>query len=627
MNLSVSDPLVGQLLGERYLLLAHVARGGMATVYRATDQRLRREVAVKVMHSNLVNNEDDVARFAREARSAARLSHPGIVQVFDQGRDGPLVYLAMEFVRGRTLRDVIRESGPLPPTQALAIMDRILDALASAHTSQIVHRDVKPENVLMADDGRVKVADFGLARAIDAHTQHSRTGILFGTVSYLAPEQVERGHADTRSDVYAAGVVLFEMLTGTKPFTGDSPVQVALQHVSSRVPAPSSRRAGLEPGIDRLVARATARASQDRPATAGDLLRELRQTVQSSLHTAAAAAEQTIALPAVEHPTIALPAVALETTARHDLTTAASLSPVSPTEPGQPSRWRASWIAAATASAMVLVAGLTWYAFVGRMVTVPAVTGIDQVAATKSVTQANLRPQTSSVYDDRVPAGRVVSATPSSGQRVAKQSIVKLVISRGPETTKVPTLVGQSEQQAKEALSRARLSADPVERTYSDKPSGTVLSTKPAAASDLKVGSSVGLTVSRGPEPIPLASWVGQPGNKAQSAIDRSGLKTQTTSAFSETMPQGKVISQQPAAGTAPKGSVVQLVLSRGPELVSVPAVIGKPGSTARKLIEAQGLAVEERTVFVGRIRLVVAQNPPAGTMVRRGTIIQIAFP
>ncbi len=277
VDVQVLDPLVGRRLDGRYTVRSRIARGGMATVYLAVDERLDRQVALKVMHAGLSSDDDFVSRFIREARSAAGLSHPGIVQVFDQGDDDGVVFLAMEFVPGRTLRDLMRERGPLTAREALDLFEPVLDALAAAHRSGIVHRDVKPENVLLADDGRVKVADFGLARAVSTSTVSSRTGVLLGTVAYLSPEQVEHGVADARSDVYAAGVLLFEMLTGSKPFEGETAMQVAYQHVHADVPAPSTRAGGIAPQLDEIVLAAAARDPAQRPVDARELLMLVRE--------------------------------------------------------------------------------------------------------------------------------------------------------------------------------------------------------------------------------------------------------------------------------------------------------------------------------------------------------------
>ena len=279
MDTTLADPLVGRLLDGRYQVEALVALGGMATVYRGIDTRLDRRVALKVMHADLARDEDFVGRFIGEAKSAARLSHPNVVSVYDQGRDGPYPYLAMEYLPGRTLRDLLGERGWFPPREALAIMVPLLSGLAAAHTAGIVHRDVKPENVLIAPDGHLKVVDFGLARALSVSSQ-TRTGMIIGTVAYLAPEQVTGTSADARTDVYAAGIVLFELLTGAKPHTGDGPLAVAYKHVNETVPAPSRFVQGIPPEVDRLVLQATSRDPRGRPVGAADFLRLVYDVVR-----------------------------------------------------------------------------------------------------------------------------------------------------------------------------------------------------------------------------------------------------------------------------------------------------------------------------------------------------------
>jgi eukaryotic-like serine/threonine-protein kinase len=276
MDDTLADPLTGRLLDGRYAVTARIAHGGMATVYLAMDTRLDREVALKVMHAELARDDDFVRRFIGEAKSVARLSHQNVVAVFDQGADGPLLYLAMEYVPGRTLKEMLHDNGRLPPAVALEIMTGVLGGLAAAHTSGIVHRDVKPENVLLTADGRIKVADFGLARALTA-AGHTRTGLLIGTVAYVPPEQVTGDSTGPRGDVYSAGVMLFQMLTGRLPFTGDTPLSVAYQHVNNDVPAPSTLTPGLPAAVDQLVLTATSRDPARRPADAGEFLHAVRR--------------------------------------------------------------------------------------------------------------------------------------------------------------------------------------------------------------------------------------------------------------------------------------------------------------------------------------------------------------
>ena len=280
MDTTLADPLAGRLLDGRYQVEALIAVGGMATVYRAIDIRLDRWVALKVMHADLARDEDFVGRFIGEAKSAAQLSHPNVVSVYDQGRDGPYPYLAMEYLPGRTLRDLLSERALFPPREALSIMVPLLSGLAAAHTAGIVHRDVKPENVLIAPDGHLKVVDFGLARALSGISSQTRTGVIIGTVAYLAPEQVTGTSADARTDIYAAGIVLFELLTGAKPHTGESPLAVAYKHVNETVPAPSRFVQGIPPEVDQLVLQATSRDPGGAPADAAAFLRAVNDVMR-----------------------------------------------------------------------------------------------------------------------------------------------------------------------------------------------------------------------------------------------------------------------------------------------------------------------------------------------------------
>ena len=276
MDTTLARPPVGRLLDGRYRVESLIATGGMATVYLGTDTRLDRTVALKIMHAELANDEDFVRRFVGEARSVARLSHPNVVGVYDQGADGRTLYLAMEYVPGRTLRDLLNERGSLPPREALDIMEGVLGGLGAAHAAGLAHRDVKPENVLLTAEHDVKVADFGLARML-AGSSHTKTGMLIGTAAYLAPEQVSRGVADARTDVYAAGVMLFEMVTGQQPHTADTPLAVAYKHVNEAVPAPSQLVDGVPAALDELVLRATSRDPDLRPADGGQFARSLNE--------------------------------------------------------------------------------------------------------------------------------------------------------------------------------------------------------------------------------------------------------------------------------------------------------------------------------------------------------------
>ncbi len=623
MDVTVSDPLVGRLLDGRYAVRSRIARGGMATVYLAIDQRLERDVAVKVMHAGLSADEDFVRRFIREARSAARLSHPGIVQVFDQGEDDGIVFLAMEHVAGRTLRDLMRERGPLSAREALDVLEPVLDALAAAHRAGIVHRDIKPENVLLADDGRVKVADFGLARAVSTSTVASQTGVLLGTVAYLAPEQVERGVADARSDVYAAGVLLFEMATGSKPFEGETALQVAYQHVHDDVPAPSTRASGVAPLVDDIVLSAAAHDPDERPSDARELLILLREARRRATdddldrrpqgHRTAPASGRDAATvsigarPALDH--------------RSGDTGLIAVHAAPPTR--RRNRGRVLLLLVLLAAGLLGVGG--WYvgAGPGAYTSVPAVVGDPAADARAALTRAQLRSTIVEQYSETDPAGRVISADP--GSRVRKNGSVTLVVSRGPERHPVPAVVGQPEAAAREALANNGLSVGPVTRVYDEKvASGLVVSTDPAASTPQRSGTAVSLVVSRGRRPIEIRSYVGTAADRAAAALTKAGLRVTTRQVFDDTVAEGDVVSQRPASGTGFAGTQVALVVSKGPELVAVQPVIGRQIGEATRLLQAQGFTVVVQKAFGGFFGTVRFQTPSGGARVKPGATITL---
>ncbi len=394
---TLEDPLVGQLLDGRYLAEERLAGGGMGVVYRALDQRLDRPVALKVMHPGLAADPGFVARFSREAKAAARLSHPNVVAVYDQGGDGQQVFLVMEYVAGRTLRDLLNDRGALTLGEALEVFEPVLLALGAAHRAGLVHRDVKPENVLLSDDGRVKVADFGLARAVSTATSATATqGVLLGTVAYLAPEQVEHGVADARSDVYAAGLVLFELLTGTKAYDGDNALSVAFRHVHEDVPAPSRRVPGLPAAVDALVARATHRDPDHRPADADRFLTELlsmrRDLPAESLTRRPRAPASGAAAPRParrEHTAVLPPGSAA----------APTITPTSPTAavaaPRPRRRWRGGLLLATLLVLAVAAAGGGWWVTLGpgAYTTAPPLVNLTRAEAVEKARDAGLRPE------------------------------------------------------------------------------------------------------------------------------------------------------------------------------------------------------------------------------------------
>ena len=626
MTSSVRQQTVGRLLDGRYRVLSHIADGGMASVYLAIDERLDREVAVKIMRRELVSDETFVSRFRREARSAAQLSHPNVVAVFDQGIDEGDMFLAMEYVPGRTLREVLTQEGPLTPRAALDLFERILRALDAAHRAGLIHRDVKPENVIIREDGVVKVADFGLARAVTAATTTNAAGTLLGTIAYLSPEQVERGIADARSDVYAAGLVLFEMLTARKAFDGDTPIHVAYQHVHGTVPAASDLVATVPLELDRLIDLGTARDPDQRPASAGDYLLEVRQ---------ARAQLSTTELDLRPVPPERGIAAALPTT-RIASTTHGLRSPDHPTgvilgEPPDPHR-RRWWPAVLALLVVLLVAGggTGWWfvAGPGAQTVVPALIRLDQRTAVAAVQQAELGASVTPAFDESVPTGIVITSDPPAAATVRKHSTVILTVSRGPERYAAPSLTGTAAASAAATLTAAHLTLGASTAAYSDAVvAGTILTQDPLPGGSLKRGVAVAIVVSKGKQPIPVTDFTGRPAADAKQALSAAGLTVVAgPQVNSDNVRQGSVVSQEPRNGTVVKGTTVTLVVSKGPVRVAVPATVGKQRDEAAKILRAAGFSVSYTEILGGFFGTVRGSDPGAGTMVRQGATITLTI-
>ncbi|WP_163507057.1 Stk1 family PASTA domain-containing Ser/Thr kinase [Fodinicola acaciae] len=511
----VAEIQPGMVLDQRYQITGLIARGGMATVFHAVDNRLERTVAVKVMHPAYAADPSFVDRFVREALSIARLSHPNVVAVYDQGSFHGLAYLVMEYVPGRTLRQLLVERKRLTPAEAVAVLEPLLAGLAAAHRIDMVHRDVKPENVLIAPDGTVKVADFGLARVAEASAQTTK-GVMMATVAYVAPEIVTAGHSDPRADVYATGIVLFEMLTGEPPFQGDSPVQVAYQHVHGEIPAPSERVDGVPPELDTLVLRATRREPGERPADAAAMLADLRGHADE-VDTLRVGLAEPAANSAPTEPT------------RHDtLIYRPDDMPAGPTRPAYlrqrpvhedpppdldepppppprrvPSRLR-WWLLGAAALLLVLALaiGIGWWSTASRYTSVPQLTGLSKELAESRLRDTNLRVQYgTAAYDEKVPAGNVLTQRPAQGTRLERNSVVTLVLSKGPERHAVPSVVGKAQDTALQAIRNATL-VPVTSMAWSDKvAAGRVISTDPKAGTKLRRGTDVKVVISKGPDP------------------------------------------------------------------------------------------------------------------------------
>ena len=660
---SSGDPLVGRLLDGRYRIGPRIARGGMASVYEATDIRLDRDVAVKVMHPGLGDDDDFAARFVREARAAARLSHPNVVGVFDQGEEDGVVFLAMELVPGHTLRDVIRKESPMSPARALALMEPVLSALAAAHRAGLIHRDIKPENVLIADDGRVKVADFGLAKAVSTDTQHTATGgVLIGTVSYLAPELVVDGRSDARADVYAAGVVMYELLTGRKPHEGESPIQVAYKHVHEDVPPPSVIAPGLPAYVDALVARATARDRGQRPADAAVLLHQLHRVSQALGAGVPEDPELVADLTPLRTDLVDLPDLEdapewLDTSdlaeVRHEHrpaehhTTAVPVLPASLVPPPRggierlpvpradsrpptgPQRSRRGPLTLVLALLLVAVlAGGAWWFGSARYTTTPGVLGVEQAAAEAELTKAGLEPALGEpAYSESVAAGLVLSTDPEAGERVLDGGTVTLVLSAGPERYPVPEVQGKTLDEAQDALIGTNLAfGRAIEKFSETVPAGTVMTSDPVVGTSLKPDAAVNLLVSKGRKPLNVKDWTGKSADRAEQAMEKRGLVVDRDSEeYSDSVPAGSVINQSPTSGTLFRGETVTLVVSQGPELVEVPRVVAMGVEAATERLKALGfdVAVENSDNYIG-VGFVFSSDPDAGDRIPKGSTVTL---
>jgi beta-lactam-binding protein with PASTA domain/serine/threonine protein kinase len=671
---SIADPLVGQLLDRRYQITTRLARGGMATVYQAVDTRLTRTVAVKIMHIGLGDDAEFARKFDREARAAARLSHPCVVSVFDQGRDdsstgGGRPYIVMEFVEGQTLRDVINRDAPLLPLRSVELMDPVLAALAAAHEAGLVHRDVKPENVLISDRGQLKVADFGLAKAVSSQTNTSTQGLLIGTVSYLPPELVLSGKADARSDVYSAGVVLFELLTGRKPHTGDSPIAVAYAHVNTDVPAPSSFRAAgpIPPYLDALVARATSRDPQARPHNARIFLSQLRR-VRSALAQGLPddpELTQELKLPRPPAPLRKVDRADYEVTQLVNEVSAPPAAQISARPPAivpppPPTRTildapppavprevyevsaarlalqrqrraqnrRRGWIVLVLVLMLATSAALAgWYVAEGRFTTAPALAMLTQAEAERTAERAGLRIEFDGGFSETVAKGKVVSTNPAAGARMLDGGKISATISNGPERYAMPVVVGLVRWQAAEALKRAKLSTGNVSEEYSRSVvDGTVLRASQRAGTLLSRDTAVDLVVSRGPKPLDITNYEGTDANAAIRKLKQAGFAVNVFGGHSDTVAKGLVIRQLPNSGSGIRGDRIKLTRSLGPSRVTVPNVRSMEVRAAERVMKDAGFKTKVKPSPIRNLGLgyVLYTNPRARSEVPKGSTITL---
>ncbi|MEE6281175.1 Stk1 family PASTA domain-containing Ser/Thr kinase [Georgenia sp. MJ170] len=637
MQRTASDPMIGRHVDGRYEVTARIARGGMATVYRAQDRRLDRTVALKVMHPHLADSADFVARFRREARSAARLTHPGIVAIYDQGYADDASYLTMQYVAGPNLRTVLREAGALPLGKALELIAGVLDALGCAHRAGLVHRDVKPENVLLGPGGKPMVTDFGLARAVTEATA-AATGQVLGTVAYLAPEIVTSGVADMRADVYATGIMLFELITGSQPFVGDVPIRVAFQHVNESVPRPSAREPWLPAEVDELVTAMTQTDPVDRPADADHAL-ELLRRVEAALDPATLArrADVAPAPPPVDHDdgdvttatpvsgTVALPigAIPVPDPGAAELATARTR------------RRRRRRIFSMTALLLIIGigAGGTWWWFnegPGAYTQVPQLLGLPEDQAVQLLAAAGLAPELERDHHDTAPQGEVFASRPAPGEPVRTDGTVVVQVSRGILMVEVPPLAELTEDEALAALEDAGLTVGEISRPWADDVAeGTVMSSAPAAAETVPHNEPVDLEISAGREPVELVSVVGAEQATAESDLEDAGLTAAVSEEYSDSVVAGRVVRQDPAPGDDVqlyRGDTVDVVVSLGPEPIALPDVVGEQIGSAREELEAAGFVVDDQRLLGGIFGTVHSMSPSAGELAVPGSTVTLRY-
>ncbi len=670
------DPIIGRLIDGRYQVRSRVARGGMATVYLATDLRLERQVAIKIMHGHLADDAAFKERFVQEARSAARLAHPNVVNVFDQGQDTDMAYLVMEYLPGKTLRDILKEYGKLTTAQTIDVMDAVLGGLAAAHKAGIVHRDLKPENVLMADDGRIKISDFGLARAVSANTATGQA--LLGTIAYLSPELLTRGTADARSDIYAAGIMMYEMLVGAQPFVGEQPMAIAFQHANDPMPVPSAANPGVPEQLDDLVLWATAKDPDDRPNDAREMLERLRSAESEIAGNPAPhhATARTAVLPPATFDadldqaqtqvleqrrrtgatkvvgataaTVVASAVAGPTTVYGSAIAPPApqagplVGPGSPTPPSAQEklarkaasrRKRGFLIFALVLLLAGALGGGAWYfaAGPGANVTVPDVTALTPDDAIATLEGLELVPTRADQNSLAVAAGSIIGTDPVSGSTLSKGAAVTVIVSAGPRMLEVPGLAGMAEADAIAAIQAGEFTTAPSQQQFNaDVAAGVVIAALGADGQPLGATypeqQPITLVVSVGAVP----DVVGQSLDDAKATLAAVGLTgVDGSQDFNDDIPEGHVYQAIAPEGTVVPGQSVTLNVSRGPEPVTVPTDLnGKSWSEAKPILEKLGFSLQYNAVadaFPDTFK--VSDTAPAGgASVPKGSKMTVSF-
>ena len=625
--MAVQDTLIGTLYDGRYRVIRRLGSGGMANVYLAEDEELGRRVAIKVLDEKHANDEQFVERFRREAKNAASLSHPNIVSIYDRGEAEGTYYIAMEYIEGRTLKELIVSRGPLPVERAVSYARQILGAVRFAHRKGIVHRDIKPHNVLVDTDGRLKVTDFGIARA--GASQMTEAGSIIGTAQYLSPEQARGAPVDQRSDLYSVGIVLHEMLTGSVPFTGDTPVEIAMKHISAVPEPPSVARPDLPDDLDLVVLRALAKDPRERFQTAEEMDAELGR-VAAGLSVTEATADAATAVLAGSGVSDAAPTAVVRRPTPPPYAPRGGYYYEEPPPPSRRSIW--PWLLAAALVIAALIAGLYAYERIqdelnaNKPVPVPFVEGQEEALAVNNILDRDLEPKVVREFNDTTEEGKVFDQDPESGERIERENIVTIRVSQGKRKVDVPNVTGLNVAEAVARLKDAGLEANPVE-IFAPEPEGTVTGQDPKAGKRVVEDTRVRINVSQGARPIAVPNVIGRSFEDAKGALEGEGFVVKRTDQNSNIDPN-TVIDTKPASGTElQRGATVTVIVSKGPKDIAVPNVEGFAEEDARQELEDAGFTVsvsDEPTDDPANDGFVLAQDPTGGNRAQQGATVVI---
>jgi len=642
----VSDTLINTLFDGRYRIVRKLGSGGMANVYLAEDEDLGRRVAIKILNDRYANDDLFIERFRREAKSAASLSHPNIVSIYDRGEAEGTYYIAMEVIEGRSLKELILTRGALPVDTAIGYAKQLLEALRFAHRHGIIHRDIKPHNVLVsadqhvkANEPRLKVTDFGIAR--HGASQMTEAGSIMGTAQYLSPEQARGAPVTAASDLYSAGVVLYEMLTGKVPFTGDSAIEIAMKHVNELPRPPSKLRAEIPPELDQIVLRALAKEPEDRYQTADEFIEDLER-VEAGLPISRATATAATAL------LVAPVGDATEVLSAESPTRVVAPPPSAPTTPrrpptyppaggyDEPPRKRRRWVPWLLVVLLLAAAALAgWWVYsqvqeqleASEPVTVPLVEGIERQLAVQRIERAGLEAEVREEASSDVEMDFVISQSPNAGARIAQGETVTIVVSTGPRLVRVPRVVGLTFEEAVEVLEDAGLDWQRQD-VFADREEGVVASQDPKADEEVEEGTEVLIRVSQGTEQVAVPDVLDQTEASARQELEQAGFEVSVVEAPDDDTAEGLVSAQSPDPGIqADRGSTVQITISTGPDVVAVPDVTGMEAADARAALEEAGFrprGVARDTAEPSEEGVVLEQDPAGATEAERGSSVTI---